>query len=345
MFKRSPHNTHSGSFRRAQITALLAGLAAAFFASAPRAASAQTPGYNWPVKPFDRIHAVRGNLGDPRMTFDGPQTQSTLFTAGGIFQLHFGVDISVPDGTAVYPVRSGVASLPSGRTVAVDSGSGVLFEYWHIVPSITAGQHVVAFKTVLGHVMKGYEHVHFTERDHGVALNPLAPGHLTPYEDDTTPTVGAITFRASDTGPELAPESVHGRVFVIAEASDTPPLSLPGRWAGLPVAPARLTWSIDRAHDGKTIVGRRVTFDAREQLPRIAFWDLYARGSRQNASNYDGHKAFGEPGVYLYKLSPTALDTTTFPNGRYHLVATVTDVRGNTNSTQQAFVVRNGEES
>lgn len=345
MFKRSPQITHSGTLRRAQITVLLAGLAAAFFASAPGNAAAQTNGYNWPVKPFDHPHAVRGNLVDPRMTFNGPQSQNTVLAADGIFQLHFGIDISAPDGTAVYAVRSGVASLPSGRTVAVDSGGGSVFEYWHIVPSITAGRHVVAFKTVLGHVMKGYEHVHFTERDHGVALNPLAPGHLTPYADDTTPTVGAILFRTSETGPDLDSDSVHGRVVVIAEASDTPPLSLPGRWSGLPVTPARLTWSIDRAYDGKTIVGRRVTFDAREQLPRITFWDLYARGSRQNAPNYGGHKAFGEPGIYLYKLSPTALDTTAIPNGRYHLVATVTDVRGNTSSTRQTFEVRNGEGS
>ena len=55
---------------------------------------------------------------------------------------------------------------------------------------------MTADETVLGHVMTGYEHVHFTELDHGVAVNPLAVGHLAPYDDTTKPQVGRISFRA-----------------------------------------------------------------------------------------------------------------------------------------------------
>ena len=50
--------------------------------------------YPWPVKPFDRQHPVRGFFNDPRV-----QDQSHAF--------HFGIDVSAPDGTAVYAVTPG----------------------------------------------------------------------------------------------------------------------------------------------------------------------------------------------------------------------------------------------
>jgi murein DD-endopeptidase MepM/ murein hydrolase activator NlpD len=53
------------------------------------------------VKPFDKQHPVRGFLNDPRI-----QGQSAPF--------HFGIDVSAPDGTAVYAVEPGrfTSSLP-----------------------------------------------------------------------------------------------------------------------------------------------------------------------------------------------------------------------------------------
>jgi hypothetical protein len=339
-------NTHIGPGARRHTFLSLAALAAAAFLlqlglPAPRA-SAKGGGYGWPVKPFDRPHPVRANFGDPRTTFDGPPTPRGLMTSGGIFELHFGVDISVPDGTAVYSVRSGVASLLSGRTVAVDSGDGFVTEYWHIVPTVKAGQSVTAYQTVLGHVMKGYEHVHFTERDHGRVLNPLAPGHLTPYDDHTIPTVQSITFRESDTGPEVLPEYVHGRVVLIANAHDLPALPVPGIWNDLPVAPALLTWHIERANDGKVVLAKQTAFDVHTTLPpHRAFWQCYARGTRQNMATFGEQRAWREPGTYLYKLTRVAFDTTRLPNGIYQLVVTAGDIRGNHSSASQIFIVRN----
>jgi hypothetical protein len=305
-------------------------------------ASAAGSGYNWPVRPFDHPHPVRANFGDPRTTFLGPPTRRGLMTSNGVFAFHFGVDIAVPDGTPVYPVRSGVASLRGGLTVAVDSGDGFVAEYWHIVPTVTAGQKVVAYETVLGHVLKGYEHVHFTEDDHGRAVNPLAPGHLGPYDDSTAPIVHSISFRGSDTGSELLPESLHGRVVLIADAYDVPAMPVPGVWNGLPVAPALLTWRIERARDGRIVVRERTAFDVRAMLPpNGAFWRCYARGTRQNMSNFNGLRAWMEPGVYLYKLSPRPFNTASLPNGIYRLVVTAADIRGNTSTSRQVFIVRN----
>ena len=344
MFTLSSHISLGGVLRRtAPVLLVLLVVLAVLLVSAPRPASAQATGYGWPVKPFGREHPVRANFGDPRTSFNGPPTTATLNKGTGIFQFHFGVDISVPDFTPVYPVRSGVASLLSGRTVAVDSGDGRVFEYWHIVPCVKPGQHVVAFKTILGRVMKGYEHVHFTERDHGTALNPLARGRLTPYSDTTTPTVESISFRTSATGPDGPHENVHGRGGVITRAFDTPPIQVPGIWADLPVAPALLTWKVERASDGKVVGPRQTAFDVRRTLPKCPFWNLYVRGTRQNASNFGGHKAWREHGIYLYNLDTPAFDTTRLQDGVYRLVVTAVDIRGNSSSARQVFVIRNGQ--
>ena len=45
--------------------------------------------YCWPVKPFHRPHPVRAYLNDPRIS-------------GSSRAFHFGIDVSAPDGTAVY---------------------------------------------------------------------------------------------------------------------------------------------------------------------------------------------------------------------------------------------------
>lgn len=305
-------------------------------------AQAAESSYSWPVKPFDRAHPVRANFGDPRTTFDGAPTVKGLMTSGGIFAFHFGIDISVPDGTAVYAVRSGVASLKSGRTVAVDSGNGFTAEYWHIVPTVTPGQQVVAHETVLGHVMKNYGHVHFSEFDHGKPVNPLAPGHLGPYEDETHPRVTSFGFRTSG-GAELLPEFVRGSVGFVAGAYDLPALQVRGVWADLPVAPARLTWRIVRARDGHTVVAERTAFDVRSTMPdNGVFWSYYARGSRQNMSTFAKQRAWRQHGVYLYELTRRPYDTRRLANGIYELVVTATDIRGNSGSATQAFIVRNG---
>src|SRR5262245_45582555 len=150
-------STHiRGGARRPIVLSLLAlSIAAAVSFAIPVApASASGSGYNWPVKPFDRPHPVRGNFGDPRTTFAGSPTPRSLMTSSGIFALHFGIDIATADATPIYPVRSGTATLINDRVVAVDSGNGFVAEYWHIVPTIKSGQKVEAYKTVLGHVMK-----------------------------------------------------------------------------------------------------------------------------------------------------------------------------------------------
>jgi hypothetical protein len=291
------------------------------------------------VKPFDRPHPIRGSFGDPRTSFDSDPTQRGLFTSHGTFALHFGVDIAVPDGTPVYPVRSGIASLRSRETVSVASGDGVHFQYWHIVPTVRDGQQVEAYVTVLGHVRKGYEHVHLSEIVNGQPVNPVAPGHMGPYVDETQPNVHEISFRRAGRASEVLPEFVSGRVDLIAETSDMPALPVPGRWNGLPVAPALVTWRIADVKLGRTVVPERVAFDVRTKLPRRAFWQTYARGTRQNMANFGGHKYWRQPGVYLLRLG--TLDSRRLHEGIYSVIVTATDVQGNESTGRQVFTVNN----
>lgn len=297
-------------------------------------------GYLWPVKPFAQPHPVRSTFGDPRTRFVGPPVRRTLYAGGGTFTFHEGVDIVAPDGTPVYPIRSGVAHLMSARTVSVRSTDGDRAEYWHIVPAVRNGQHVVAYRTVLGRIRPNYGHVHLTEVEHGRAVNPLAPGELWPYSDHTTPTVGPITFRRAGTAVDLMPELLRGRVELVAQAQDRPDPSAPGIWAHMETTPALVTWRVVRARDGRALIGEQVAFDTRVHIPPAHdFWRVYARGTRQNMATFQGHRYWREEGVFLFRLG--VLDTSRLPDGIYRLVVSATDIGGNKGTARRTFLVRN----
>ena len=65
--------------------------------------------YSWPLKPFDRAHAVRGYFNDPRIS-------------GKSRAFHFGIDIAAPNGAPVYAVRTGVVHLEGKRSLSVADG-------------------------------------------------------------------------------------------------------------------------------------------------------------------------------------------------------------------------------
>jgi hypothetical protein len=297
--------------------------------------------YRWPVKPFDRQHPVRGGFGDPRTVFKSAPTLRGVLGGRGSFSLHRGVDISAPDGSLVYPVASGTVTYANGEWLKVESGGGRAFEYWHIHPMVTVGSRVEAYRTVLGHVHRGAGHVHLTELDDGQAVNPLAPGHIGPYADHTTPRVTSISFRGSETSRDRLPSLISGRVLLVASAEDAPTMNAPQAWRGLPVAPALLTWQI-RSWSGKVILGRQIAADFRGDLPDSSFWQVYARGTYQNMAVLGRHYSWAQPGSYLFRLSPRAFDTRRLRDGAYDLVVTATDIRGNSSSLTRRFTVKNG---
>lgn len=295
--------------------AVVAIVVAAFATAAPANAS-----YGWPLRPFRAQHPVRGFFGDPRI-------------AGSSHTIHFGIDISGPNGAAVYATVDGVASINPRHSDSVLVTAGRRrFEYWHVVPSIRPGQRVVAYRTVIGHIEKPWAHVHFSEAESGVYVNPLRPGALQPYVDRTAPTVHAVTF---EHGGRPAGARVSGTLDLVAEAFDTTPLAVPAPWNDRPVAPALVEW---RLVGGRATASAawRVAVDFRGALPSAAYPSIYAAWTRQNRpSKRNGH------GRYRYYLA-RGLDTRSLPNGSYRVVVRASDTAGNTTSFTRVFTVANG---
>ena len=131
----------------------------------------------WPLKPFHEPHPLRSGLNEWRPA-----------------DMHIGIDIQALDGTRVYAVQSGHAELAGRGTV--DSRVSVgQYEYWHVRPSVRSGQYVRAHRTVIGHILRGAGHLHFSETRGDGYLNPLRPGGrvLAPYRDSEEPIVGRVT--------------------------------------------------------------------------------------------------------------------------------------------------------
>jgi hypothetical protein len=270
--------------------------------------------YSWPLQPFDQAHPVRAYFNDPRIS-------------GSSKAFHFGVDVSAPNGTAVYAVEAGQVYLEDPRAIAV-VGADATFGYWHVIPAVQHHQQVAKHE-LLGHIDAPWLHVHFAERRGGTYRNPLRAGALTPWSDHTRPAVTRIAF--SRGGNELQPQALSGAVDVIAEAHDTPPIPVPAPWNGLPVTPARIRWRVVAHGDVVRPWHTPVDF-TQTLLPQSAFGRIYAPGTRQNHA--------GEPGLYRFFLAHT-WSTAQLPDGNYELQVEASDLAGNTGSLAQAFTLAN----
>src|SRR5260221_13527646 len=266
-------------------------------------------GYPWPVQPFDKQHPVRAFFRDPR-----------IGDAGGS-SFHTGVDVSAPDGTAVYAVAPGRVSIEGAQNVAVAAGDRD-FGYWHVIPAVAAGPQL-PLHGLVGHIAPGWGHVHFAERTadphpQGTYWNPLRVGGLTPFADYGAPVVSRIVA-------SLPPSGLYGKVDLVVEAFDNPPISAPPPWHNIPVTPALGRWRLVR--NAQQVVPWRVAADFRTSFAPdvvgnsdVHFGDVYAPGTRQNHPN--------APGVFRFWLA-RGFDTRPPPDGDYRLDVEAADVRGN----------------
>ena len=321
------------------VAAVLGGSAT----SVPATAATTVGGYGWPVAPFDQAHPVRAAVGDPRTIFRG----SDPLSAPGTFSFHDGVDIDARNGTPVYPVMSGFVREVRDEGVVVMADDGRLFKYMHIAPAVRPGGRVTARETTLGRVKNWAHELHFSElTPDGATVNPLQPGHLTPYRDLTVPTIGRLRVR-DPRGNQLAPFALHGRATLIAEAYDIPN-ALPARGRRskfardrFPVAPAIVTWSLSTV-GGRVVVTTRTAVDFRRSIPpNERFWSVYARGTYQNRSVIGARMHWLLPGRFLFNLTPTPLDTRRLANGVYVATVTAIDVAGNRSSLSERIEIWN----
>jgi hypothetical protein len=277
-------------------------------AVSPEAAGA----YGWPVKPFHQQHPVRGFFGDPRMH-------------KGEHALHFGVDVSAPDGTLVYATVSGrvAVNYPQPEVVSVQLQDGSSLEYWHVVPLVRAGTFATAYKTPLGRIGAGWGHVHVAEIRGGRYVNPLRPEGLRPYVDRTRPEVRHISLERD--GKAFGRTATSGRLDLVAEALDTTPLAPPAPWDGKPVSPALVRWRLV----GET--GWTTAVDFRAALPS-SFDGVYAKWTRPNHP--------GSRGRYRFVLAHD-FDTRRLADGRHELEVVALDSRGNVGRLRRTFTVDN----
>jgi len=320
---------------RLRLVAILAACGSSLIASAGAAA------YPWPVKPFNKQHAVRANFGDPRTIFQMPLFQGGI-DGPGDFNFHNGIDISAPDGTAVYPVVSGTVRRLQPLELSVETADGRTFQYVHIVPVVQLGDQVVARHTIVGYVARTYGHVHLTELRGTHVWNPLAKGGVGPYRDTIKPTIASITLRPWRELQDIDPLGVCGTVSIVAETFDTPQLRVRGTFAGFHVAPAFVTWALRRAVTGKVAVQTTTVADFRQTLPTPSeFWKVYARGTYQNAPRFGARQYSLMPGRFIYELTPAGFDTRKLANGVYQISVRASDIRGNARTASQRFTVVN----
>jgi len=301
-------------------------------------ASATAAAYPWPLKPFHQQHPIRANFGDPRTRF-----LNTMLTDGlqgpGTFLFHNGIDIAAPAGTPVYPVISGKVRYIDDAAVSVKTKGRGVFQYFHLAVTVPNGQHVIAGRTVLGYVMHAYDHVHLSEIRGGRIWNPLARGGIAPYRDRTVPQVRAINVRPAGSLVPFDSSTVCGTVSLVAAADDAPPMAVPGVFSGFPLSPAFMTWSLAKV-GGSTYVHDAPAADFRTTLPRSrGFWNVYARGSYQNAPRFSNRQYF-MPGRFLYSLGGS-VDTRSYPNGLYEITVDVSDMRGNSSEAALQFKIEN----
>jgi hypothetical protein len=273
--------------------------------------------YGWPLRPFDRQHPIYGAFNDPRIA----RTSKTF---------HFGIDVGAPDGSPVFAVEAGRVQLHGTHALILySSQSARRFAYWHIVPAVTDGQEVGRHQ-VLGHIARGFGHVHFGEWSAGAFRNPLRRGALAPFVDTSSPAISALAFFRR--GRRLRNDRVHGTVALIAEAFETPPLSDVGRWRpDIPVTPALLRWRILR---GRRVVRRWDTaVDFRDALlPPEHFDRTYAPGTRKGGIR--------RPGRYRFYLA-WEWDTSRLPNGFFRLQVAAFDIRSNRGLASVRFRIAN----
>ena len=286
---------------------------------APSAAQA----YGWPLKPFDRMHPIRGTFDDPRFHVAPDLTWKGTF--------HFGVDISAPDGTPVYAVEPGIA-VRGPDSVSLRRPNRREFGYWHIRPVVPSGVHV-RMHQLLGYILPGWGHVHFAETVAGRYRNPLRHGALSPFRELSAPIVDAVSI-VRTVGHALQSEGadVSGTIALVADAYELPSIAPAPPWNRARLVPSVVRWRIIPASGEPPSAWRTVADFRYRLLPASLYASVYAPGTYQNKAN--------RPGNYRFWLTQS-LDTTSLPNGSYWVDVQASNLAGAVGENQVELNVAN----
>ena len=281
---------------RRRLVILFASLAAAALSiGAPQApaSTARRPrtSYHWPVRPFDRAAPRAGELRRPadELRRSGPLPASLMSERRHRSGSTSGLTSPSRDGTAVYPVSSGIVRPSAAPASCAVNSAG---ELRHRVlasraVAVRTGQHVVAYRTVLGHVMQGLpaRALHASSQ-RGRSVEPArARATSRRTRDRTAPRRGrSIVFRSAREPGGAPPRE---RVRAGRPRRRRPPMS-PARRCPRPLA--RAAGRAGRSHladrSGRATDAVVVPTPDRLRLPHVAARRtprsgvIYARGTR-----------------------------------------------------------------
>jgi hypothetical protein len=169
--------------------------------------------YDYPVKPFNKQHAIIATLGESR---------------GDRF--HNGVDIwpktQVPSDSfwLVYSLRSDTI-LRYSPPDTINNGvydNDSIFWYLHIYNRIDSGAFVTAFVDTIGRIYASKNHCHFIERDASTLqfINPLRTEGLYPFIDSVSPIIESVSFKLQGPGTQLDKNSLNDTVDIVVRVYD-----------------------------------------------------------------------------------------------------------------------------
>ncbi len=182
-----------------------------------------TTRHGWPLAPFFGTHPSTGVFSEFRNTLSSDH-------------FHSGVDIPSPDGSPAYSIYDGIVTTIGSvasqgdnayvRVSYVVHGLGKSDAYIHIAPNplLNVGDSVRAFQTVIGNILPGLGHVHFTNGgpSGSTYMNAIRPvGGFTPYIDNYAPAIQWVRFFVDLTETEFPANRVSGNVDIRVYVKET----------------------------------------------------------------------------------------------------------------------------
>jgi hypothetical protein len=308
---------------------------AALGLAAPEAgiAQADTTSHGWPVAPFTSTHIITGTFCEFRNTLTADH-------------FHNGIDIPMPDGTPVYSVYTGVitsigTTASSGDNAFVRvrysvSGLTKSDAYVHIAPNprLQTGDTVFAHTTVIGNILPGLGHVHFTQGLSGSEINAIRPnGGMTPYIDNYPPEIVSVGFFVDGTETQFPGGRVSGAVDIRVHIKETSAANPSGLYSSTTNNGTYIAGYRVLSADGLTVVyeppsgGVRFRFDRKPVDGDVH--NVFAAGSDLSTHIYTITNGGGADAVNsTRRVGNGSWDTGALSPGPYRVVIWAEDTRG-----------------
>jgi hypothetical protein len=316
-----------------RIRVLLWVLAIAVMSHGYATAQTDTTVHGWPVTPFFLSHPSTGTFCEFRNTLSSDH-------------FHNGLDIAMPDGTPVYPVYNGTVTsigttASSGTSAYVRvrytvSGYSKSDAYVHIEPNpgLRVGDPVVAHQTVLGTILPGLGHVHFTNGLSGSEINALRPvGGFTPYLDAYPPEIVSVRLLVDGQETGFLNGRVSGRVDIRVHVRETSASRAAELSSSTTNNGTYLIGYTILSADRSTVVyeppssGVRFRFDRKPYDADVH--NVFATGSDLSTHIYTVTNGNGADAINATRSVPNGFwDTEALPAGPYTVMVFTEDTRG-----------------